>query len=74
MHVLPSSLWYLCTDQVKNENRRGNKKVSFTKYVDVDVYGYRIRLRKKFAPLIGTLDTSLGYARMVTTSTSLLIT
>lgn len=43
-----SSLPYFNVEAA-NEHRRGNTRVSYVQYVDVDVYGYRINLGQKRA-------------------------
>ena len=51
--------------EVKNEHRHGKMMVSYTRSVDVDVYGYRIRLHQNRKVAIGRLVDIDGIMQMV---------
>uniref|UniRef100_A0A8V0Z362 IgGFc-binding protein n=1 Tax=Gallus gallus TaxID=9031 RepID=A0A8V0Z362_CHICK len=58
--------------EAANEHRGGNTRVSYVQYVDVDVYGQRIRLGKggvvlPCTPSVGVQVSSSGFYTMVTT-------
>ena len=46
---------YLISTQVKNEHHPGSKGSSHTKYINVDVYGHRVRLGPGISVKIGKL-------------------